>query len=357
MDITPSITTTTNNTTSTKSPEADSETPTRIQPAKPLSFSNGVLKRHNPHPHPHPHHHHLHHHNIPITPVIVTYKECLKNHAATLGGHALDGCGEFMPSPTAIPTDPTSLKCAACGCHRNFHRRDPEDPMPPSAAAATTHVIEYQPHHRHHPPPPTHGGNRSPNSSSPPPISSTYYPSAPHMLLALSTAHENALGGPNNNHSPQPPIVSPSPNARKRFRTKFSQEQKDKMYQFAERVGWKMQKRDEEIVQEFCNEINVDKGVLKVWMHNNKNTFAKRDVINGSGGGISRPNILLEQAHNNGNGNGNGNGNNNDDDENEEQNDDNNTNNNSDMQNLNHYQGTDGGAAGHVGTNGSSSSS
>lgn len=50
------------------------------------------------------------------------------------------------------------------------------------------------------------------------------------------------------------------------------------MYQFAERVGWKMQKRDEDLVQEFCNEIGIDKGVLKVWMHNNKNTFAKRDV-------------------------------------------------------------------------------
>ncbi|PQM43115.1 zinc-finger homeodomain protein 9-like [Prunus yedoensis var. nudiflora] len=65
-----------------------------------------------------------------------------------------------------------------------------------------------------------------------------------------------------------------------------------------------MQNRDEEIVHEFCNEINVDKGVLKVWMPNNKNTFAKRDVINGSGGGlrdgVGRPNILVEQAHNNG---------------------------------------------------------
>ncbi|BAF25083.1 Os09g0414600 [Oryza sativa Japonica Group] len=51
------------------------------------------------------------------------YRECLKNHAASLGGHALDGCGEFMPSPAANPADPTSLRCAACGCHRNFHRR------------------------------------------------------------------------------------------------------------------------------------------------------------------------------------------------------------------------------------------
>ncbi|KAF2283144.1 hypothetical protein GH714_043474 [Hevea brasiliensis] len=29
---------------------------------------------------------------------VVRYKECLKNHAAAIGGNATDGCGEFMPS-------------------------------------------------------------------------------------------------------------------------------------------------------------------------------------------------------------------------------------------------------------------
>ncbi|CBI22215.3 unnamed protein product, partial [Vitis vinifera] len=190
-------------------PEAETETPTQIQPRKGLSLTNGVLKRHQQH-------HHHHHHHFAAPQVVVAYKECLKNHAASLGGHALDGCGEFMPSPTATSADPTSLKCAACGCHRNFHRREPDDPPP------TTH-------------------NAPPISSSP------------------------ASGA----------------NGRKRFRTKFSQGQKEKMFEFAERVGWKMQKRDEELVAEFCNEVGVDKGVLKVWMHNNKNTFGKRDV-NGS---------------------------------------------------------------------------
>ncbi|KAI4352575.1 hypothetical protein L6164_006813 [Bauhinia variegata] len=276
MDITPTAITTAaatataataTATTGAKSPEPESETPTRIQPAKSLSFSNGVLKRHHPHPHPH---HHLHH-PLANQSVVVTYKECLKNHAASLGGHALDGCGEFMPSPNATSTDPTSLKCAACGCHRNFHRREPEEPIP----TPTTHVIEYQPHHRHHPPPPP--AHRSPNSASPPPISSSYYPaSAPHMLLALSagiSVPPESTAAPSN-HA----LVSPGTNARKRFRTKFTQDQKDKMLQFAERVGWKMQKKDENLIHEFCNEIGVDRGVLKVWMHNNKNTFGKRDA-------------------------------------------------------------------------------
>ncbi|KAF5735542.1 zinc-finger homeodomain protein 9-like [Tripterygium wilfordii] len=257
MEIT--IPVTTPNTVGPKSPELDTETPTRIQPTKPSSFTNGVLKRHH-------HHHHQ--------PVVVVYKECLKNHAATLGGHALDGCGEFMPSPSAIPTDPTSLKCAACGCHRNFHRREPEDSLTPHPPNTTT-TMEYQPLHRHHPPPPQplvpQSGHRSPNSASPPPISSSYYPSAPHMLLALSGGILAPQDATNLNQSG-------STNTRKRFRTKFTQTQKEKMYEFAERVEWKMQKKDEDLVHEFCNEIGVDKGVLKVWMHNNKNTLGKRDV-------------------------------------------------------------------------------
>jgi ZF-HD homeobox protein with Cys/His-rich dimerization domain len=48
---------------------------------------------------------------------VVKYKECMGNHAAGMGGQAFDGCGEFMLD------SPDSIKCAACGCHRSFHRR------------------------------------------------------------------------------------------------------------------------------------------------------------------------------------------------------------------------------------------
>ncbi|XVF16618.1 hypothetical protein REPUB_Repub10bG0047800 [Reevesia pubescens] len=334
MDIAP--TSTSPLSTTPKSPEPETETPTRIKPTKPISFTNGVLKRHQPH-----HHHHYHHPHAP--PIVITYKECLKNHAATLGYHALDGCGEFMPSPTATPTDPTSLKCAACGCHRNFHRREPEDP-PPTTATAT---IEYQPHHRHHPPPPASQPHRSPNSASPPPISSSYYPSAPHMLLALSGLTGALDNTHNNSHLPAaagaltPNTTNHGSNSKKRFRTKFTQLQKDKMLEFAERLGWKIQKRDEEIIQEFCNEVGVDRGVLKVWMHNNKNTFGKKDQ--GNEGDGSRNNNIdstgLNREENNHESHGIGN---------------NNTNNNN-GQNLNHHFETD--SVAHVGTNGSSSSS
>ncbi|MCD7452329.1 hypothetical protein HAX54_016162 [Datura stramonium] len=265
MDLTTNtttITTTTTTSSAVKTPEAETETPTRIPQPKPFPFSNGVLKRKNP----------LHHHQH--VPVVVIYRECLKNHAANLGGHAVDGCGEFLPCPAANPADPTSLKCAACGCHRNFHRREPEEPVPPSPIS--TMALEYQPHHRHHPPPPPppRGDHMSsPNSPSPPPISSAYYPaSAPHMLLALSAGFS---GDKNPNPTSTPTPVANS-NGRKRFRTKFTPDQKAKMLEFAERVEWKMQKRDEDLVSNFCNEIGVEKGVLKVWMHNNKNTSGKK---------------------------------------------------------------------------------
>ncbi|RHN50051.1 putative transcription factor ZF-HD family [Medicago truncatula] len=51
---------------------------------------------------------------------VVKYGECQKNHAANVGGYAVDGCREFMPSTNG------SLTCAACGCHRNFHKREVE---------------------------------------------------------------------------------------------------------------------------------------------------------------------------------------------------------------------------------------
>ncbi|KAL5722788.1 Zinc-finger homeodomain protein [Ranunculus cassubicifolius] len=247
--------------TTTTTPETETETP----PTRKIlsTYTNGTFK--------------LHHLSTALAPpplqtvVNVVYKECLKNHAATLGGHALDGCGEFMPSPLAIASDPTSLKCAACGCHRNFHRRDPEE--------IGTHMIEYHPQILS--PIQTHRGNTSPNSSSPPPISSSYYPSAPQMLLALSTGVK-----PDTNGGTVISPISCSNSGRKRFRTKFSQEQKDKMYSFSEKLGWKMQKRDEGLVEEFCNQVGVGKGVLKVWMHNNKHTFAKREVVNANGIGL-----------------------------------------------------------------------
>ncbi|WCJ25911.1 mini zinc finger [Euphorbia peplus] len=53
------------------------------------------------------------------------YLECEKNQAAGVGGFAVDGCREFMAS-IGEEGSIAALTCAACGCHRNFHRREIE---------------------------------------------------------------------------------------------------------------------------------------------------------------------------------------------------------------------------------------
>ncbi|KAL8229168.1 hypothetical protein R6Q59_005606 [Mikania micrantha] len=56
--------------------------------------------------------------------VHVRYGECQRNHAANVGGYAVDGCREFIAmNEEDGGTSEASLTCAACGCHRNFHRR------------------------------------------------------------------------------------------------------------------------------------------------------------------------------------------------------------------------------------------
>lgn len=68
--------------------------------------------------------------------VRVIHHECGRNHAASIGGHAVDGCHAFLACNTADPAEPTSLICAACGCHRNFHRPQFLYPSSPSSSSS-----------------------------------------------------------------------------------------------------------------------------------------------------------------------------------------------------------------------------
>ncbi|KAK4358105.1 hypothetical protein RND71_023715 [Anisodus tanguticus] len=251
----------------TKTPDSEIDTPPLI---KPLSFSNGKFKNH--------------HHQLPCAPphTAAIYKECLKNHAASIGGHALDGCGEFMASSDSTASDPISLKCAACGCHRNFHRREPAD------NSYSGHFIDF----RHHILPPIR--RFSPSSSpSPPPMykEMNLRPNSTSKVrsrdedgtshIKMTTQFLNGRCGTLDTLRPQPVtptcVKGENLSGRKRFRTKFTTEQKEKMHLFSEKLGWKLQKCDEAEVDEFCNEIGVGKSVLRVWMHNNKNTFGKKE--------------------------------------------------------------------------------
>ncbi|CAJ1971709.1 unnamed protein product [Sphenostylis stenocarpa] len=204
---------------------------------------------------------------------VVRYRECQKNHAVSFGGHAVDGCCEFMPAGEDGTLE--AVICAACNCHRNFHRKEIDGEM--------TSL-----HHRAQPPPPLHHqfspyyAHRVPQH----PSAAGYFhphiatpPMVQHRPLPLPAA---ASGGGISREDED--ISNPSSSgggggggggggSKKRFRTKFTQEQKDKMLAFAEQLGWRIQKHDESAVEQFCAETNVKRNVLKVWMHNNKNTL------------------------------------------------------------------------------------
>ncbi|KAJ0975297.1 hypothetical protein J5N97_017262 [Dioscorea zingiberensis] len=60
------------------------------------------------------------------------YGECQKNHAANIGGYAVDGCREFMADGEEGTS--SALHCAACGCHRSFHRRMQEHDQSPDCS-------------------------------------------------------------------------------------------------------------------------------------------------------------------------------------------------------------------------------
>ncbi|XVE86843.1 hypothetical protein DITRI_Ditri18aG0067700 [Diplodiscus trichospermus] len=183
------------------------------------------------------------------------YRECLKNHAVGIGGHAIDGCGEFMPAGAEGTLD--ALKCAACNCHRNFHRKESELGSPNSVPTSDLYF-------HHHQPPQFTPYFRAP----------TGYLHVAGQQRPLALPSTSGGGGGHSREDQED--VSNQGSSRKRFRTKFTQEQKEKMLGLAESLGWRIQKHDEAVVQQFCNENGVKRHVLKVWMHNNKHTLGKK---------------------------------------------------------------------------------
>ncbi|XP_059309424.1 zinc-finger homeodomain protein 2-like [Lycium ferocissimum] len=182
------------------------------------------------------------------------YKECLKNHAVSIGGHAVDGCCEFLPSGEDGSID--SLKCAACNCHRNFHRK--------VVISGETTAFVMPSYYRSLPPPPQTAAA----------CGYLQYHVATHQRpLALPST----CGGGGVYHEDQEDMSGGS-GSKKRFRTKFSQEQKEKMQEVADKLGWRIQREDEELVQQLCNETGIRRQVFKVWMHNNKHTLGKKTL-------------------------------------------------------------------------------
>jgi ZF-HD class homeobox domain-containing protein len=189
------------------------------------------------------------------------YRECLKNHAVNLGGHALDGCGEFMPAGAEGTLD--ALKCAACNCHRNFHRKETDSHLAGAGAADPYLQVAHHPQFSAYYRTPAGYLHVAPQHHRPLALPST---SGGHSREEQEEDMSNPSGGGGGGGSA----------SKKRFRTKFTPEQKDRMLALAERLGWRIQKHDEAVVQQFCNETGVQRHVLKVWMHNNKHTLGKK---------------------------------------------------------------------------------
>ncbi|GER40018.1 homeobox protein 24 [Striga asiatica] len=195
---------------------------------------------------------------VPPPPAVV-YKECLKNHAASMGAHVIDGCGEFMPG--GQDGTPEALRCAACDCHRNFHRKEPDSENHHHPGAANNSSSSHR---------------RITPTSAPPPHLSPHYTMVSFGGGDSSSEDLDAFQAGGAGHTGAAAASSVS---KKRFRTKFKQEQKQRMHEFATKLGWKIQKQDEDEVQQFCSQIGVQRQVFKVWMHNNKQAIKKQREI------------------------------------------------------------------------------
>lgn len=188
------------------------------------------------------------------TTTLIRYRECLKNHAASTGGHVVDGCGEFMPS--GEEGTPEAMKCAACNCHRNFHRKGIE------GSNSVSH------------------GRNSVQTQNPPmlPHQQHYRGPIPPVMVAIAGNVRAPAESSSEDLNASGQGLTQVPSSRKRFRTKFSQQQKQQMHEFAEKIGWRIQKQDDQEVQKFCSEVGVKRQVFKVWMHNSKQAEKKKQM-------------------------------------------------------------------------------
>ncbi|KAI3408460.1 ZF-HD dimerization-type domain-containing protein, partial [Psidium guajava] len=169
----------------------------------------------------------------------VTYNECLHNHAARMGKYMVDGCSEYSPKSHS-----TDLLCAACGCHRNYHRKVTIIDLEMTEASG-----KYSP-----------GGQNmiTPNEES----------------FGLEVALQMLNAGGEEERLNQ--LVAPAQLEKKqrRRKSKFTNEQVDQMRTFSERLGWSTRDRTRAAeIKEFCANMGISGTVFKTWLHNNKKHY------------------------------------------------------------------------------------
>ncbi|KAG5031206.1 hypothetical protein JHK85_015188 [Glycine max] len=216
----------------------------------------------------------------------VRYRECQKNHAVSIGGHAVDGCCEFLAAGEEGTLE--AVICAACNCHRNFHRKEIDGETSPyqHRSQPQPQPLHPQYHHQfspyyHRAPPPSAAGYLHHHLVTPPVSQHRPLALPPLASGGVFSREEEDMSNPSSSGGGGGGGFSggggSGSGTKKRFRTKFTQEQKDKMLAFAEKLGWRIQKHDEAAVEQFCAETCIKRHVLKVWMHNNKHTLANSE--------------------------------------------------------------------------------
>ncbi|XP_039056940.1 zinc-finger homeodomain protein 6-like [Hibiscus syriacus] len=189
---------------------------------------------------------------------LIRYRECLKNHAANMGCYVVDGCGKDGTGE--------ALKCAACECHRNFHRKETDGGAFPYYKNNTRRPTPL----RRQRCPPGLSNSTTPRFRVAPHVTTNSGGGNGGVRAESSSEDLNVFAGGRDSSHLQPP--------KKRFRTKFSEDQKDKMREFADKLGWRIQKQDEPEVQQFCGDVGVKRPVFKVSMHNSKQAMKRKQM-------------------------------------------------------------------------------
>ncbi|XP_076921212.1 zinc-finger homeodomain protein 2-like [Bidens hawaiensis] len=173
--------------------------------------------------------------NFRKTGETIRYKECLKNHAVAIGGQAVDGCGEFIAAGDDGTLD--ALKCAACNCHRNFHRKEIDSGSVHRQQPLQHHFITTTPYYQHHQQQQQQHRPSGYLQMKPSPSPNHHHQHQQRPLALPSTSREDLEEISNPSSS-----GGGGSGSKKRFRTKFTAEQKDRMVAFSEALGWRIQK-------------------------------------------------------------------------------------------------------------------
>ncbi|ESQ35338.1 hypothetical protein EUTSA_v10008930mg [Eutrema salsugineum] len=162
------------------------------------------------------------------------YSECMRNHAAKLGSYAVDGCREYSQPATGD-------LCAACGCHRSYHRR-----IDVKSSGQITRA--------------------------PFPFTSLR---RVKQLARLKWRATEEREEEEEEEDTEETSTEEMMTVKRRRKSKFTAEQKEAMRDYAVKLGWTL--KDKRAIREeirvFCEGIGVSRYLFKTWVNNNKKFY------------------------------------------------------------------------------------